>query len=179
MRAAVVISGAKKSGTSTGVCGANENVFVVWNSSTSIFILDAEGQMHINETSTDTFPTIDCKQSSTGDVGIRFGLGSTQSFMIGMDNTNGDRLAISTAASATSVVGTGDVFAIDVNGNVQSGGDGALATNATNGFLYLRTCAGTPTGTPTAITGFAAMVYDTTNNKLYVYNGAWKAVTLA
>jgi hypothetical protein len=23
------------------------------------------------------------------------------------------------------------------------------------------------------------MVYDTTNNKLYVYNGAWKSVTLA
>jgi hypothetical protein len=54
----------------------------------------------------------------------------------------------------------------------------ALATNATDGFTYIPTCAGTPTGTPTAQTGVKAMVYDTTNNKFWVYNGAWKSVTL-
>lgn len=58
-------------------------------------------------------------------------------------------------------------------------GSGALATNATDGFLYIETCAGTPTGTPTSVTGRVATVYDTTNNKFYVYNGAWKSVTLA
>lgn len=50
----------------------------------------------------------------------------------------------------------------------------ALATNATGGFLYVRTCAGTPTGVPTARAGAVPLVYDTTNNKLAVYNGAWK-----
>lgn len=55
----------------------------------------------------------------------------------------------------------------------------ALATNATNGFVYIPTSAGAPTGTPTAYTGTVAMQYDTTNNKLYIYNGAWKSVTLA
>lgn len=55
----------------------------------------------------------------------------------------------------------------------------ALATSATNGFLYIPTCAGAPSGTPTAYTGHVAMVYDSTNNKLYVYNGAWKGITLA
>lgn len=54
----------------------------------------------------------------------------------------------------------------------------AVATNATDGFLYIASCAGTPTGTPTAFTGRVAMVYDTTNNKFYIYNGAWKGVTL-
>lgn len=43
------------------------------------------------------------------------------------------------------------------------------------GRLILAGNAGTPTGTPTALTA----VYDTTNNKLYVYNGGWKSVTLA
>jgi len=51
--------------------------------------------------------------------------------------------------------------------------DAALATNATNGFLYIPTCAGTPTGVPTAFTGTVAMVFDTTNNKLYIYDGGW------
>jgi hypothetical protein len=57
-------------------------------------------------------------------------------------------------------------------------GTGALATNATNGFLYIDSCAGTPTGVPVANTGRVAVIYDTTNNKLYAYNGAWKSVTL-
>lgn len=56
-------------------------------------------------------------------------------------------------------------------------GNQALATNATDGFLYIPTCAGTPTGTPTAFTGRVAMIYDTTNNKFYVYNTAWKGGT--
>jgi hypothetical protein len=58
-------------------------------------------------------------------------------------------------------------------------GNAALSTSATDGFLYIPTCAGAPTGVPTTQTGTAATVYDTSNNKLYVYNGAWKSVTLA
>jgi hypothetical protein len=51
----------------------------------------------------------------------------------------------------------------------------AIATNATDGFLYVPTCAGTPTGTPTAFTGRAPIVVNTTNNKLYFYSsGAWR-----
>jgi len=66
-------------------------------------------------------------------------------------------------------------FTIDANGNIVAGGSAALATNATNGFLYVPTCAGTPTGTPTAITGMAPIVVNTTNNKLYFYSGgAWR-----
>lgn len=52
-------------------------------------------------------------------------------------------------------------------------GVAALATNATDGFLYIPTCAGTPTGVPTAQTGTVAMIFDTTNNKLYIYDGGW------
>lgn len=57
-------------------------------------------------------------------------------------------------------------------------GKNALATNATSGFVYIPTCAGTPTGVPVVPavrTGFAPLVIDSTNNKLYFYsNGAWR-----
>lgn len=54
-------------------------------------------------------------------------------------------------------------------------GNQALATTATDGFLYVPTCAGTPTGTPTTQTGTAPIVVDTTNNKLYFYSGGqWR-----
>jgi len=60
------------------------------------------------------------------------------------------------------------------NGSVHAG-NGALATNATTGFLYVPTCAGTPTGAPTSITGYAPIIVNTTNNKLYFYSGgAWR-----
>ena len=64
---------------------------------------------------------------------------------------------------------------ITAAGNFCAGAQSALATTATDGFLYVPTCAGTPTGTPTAITGMAPIVVNTTNNKLYFYSGgAWR-----
>jgi len=66
-------------------------------------------------------------------------------------------------------------FRIESNGSIRAGATAALATTATDGFLYVPTCAGTPTGTPTAITGMAPIVVNTTNNKLYFYSGgAWR-----
>jgi hypothetical protein len=71
---------------------------------------------------------------------------------------------------------------------MKSGGDtlhGALATYATTdvvGFLFLPTVAGAMTGVPTNATDKqSAMRFDTTNNKLWVYNhvsGAWKSIVL-
>jgi hypothetical protein len=65
---------------------------------------------------------------------------------------------------------------VGANGTVVIGDNAtALATNATDGFLYVPTCAGTPTGAPTAQTGTAPIVIDTTNNKLYFRSGgAWR-----
>jgi hypothetical protein len=54
--------------------------------------------------------------------------------------------------------------------------DAALATTATKGFVMIPSCAGAPTGVPADIpTGQMPMVFDSTNNKIYVYDGAWLA----
>lgn len=60
---------------------------------------------------------------------------------------------------------------------------GAIATTATDGFLYLASCAGAPTGVPTgrgASSASVPMVIDTTDSKIYVYiGGTWKSATVA
>lgn len=50
----------------------------------------------------------------------------------------------------------------------------AVATNATDGFAYMTTCAGTPTGTPSTLTGLSPFVFDSSNNQFYIYNSGWK-----
>jgi hypothetical protein len=68
---------------------------------------------------------------------------------------------------------------VDANGNVFMG-NAALSTSATDGFFNIASCAGAPTGTPTAFTGNIPMVFDSTDSKLYAYiSGAWKSVTFS
>jgi hypothetical protein len=55
-----------------------------------------------------------------------------------------------------------------------------LSTTATDGFFYIPSCAGVPTGVPTNIPGRAPMVIDSVNNRLYIYaGGSWIALNLA
>ncbi len=56
-------------------------------------------------------------------------------------------------------------------------GQAAIATTATTGFTYIATCAGTPSGTPVTVTGTIPVVFDTTNHKLYIFDGTWKGGT--
>ena len=58
---------------------------------------------------------------------------------------------------------------IDDGGNVVVN-TAALAVGATDGFLYIPTMPGAPTGTPTTYTGRSAIVFDTLNNRIYVYD---------
>lgn len=83
---------------------------------------------------------------------------------------------LTTPSSSTSPT---EKLRITSAGSVIIGAQSALATDATDGFLYIPTCAGTPSGTPTSYTGKVPIIYDTTNNYLYVYNGAWKKVGLS
>jgi hypothetical protein len=57
-------------------------------------------------------------------------------------------------------------------------GSAALATTATEGFYYISSSAGPPTGTPTPATGRMPLHWDSTNKRLYVYDGSWRYAPL-
>lgn len=66
---------------------------------------------------------------------------------------------------------------LTIKGETQSVvlGSAAIATNSTDGFLYVVSGAGTPTGIPTTFTGRVPIYLDTTNSQLWLYlGGAWK-----
>lgn len=90
---------------------------------------------------------------------------------LGASSSNSFHVYNSTAANLN--------FAVTNLGSLILGNQAVLSTSATDGFVYLPTCAGTPTGTPTSFTGKCAMIYDTTNNKLNIYNGGWKSILLS
>jgi hypothetical protein len=51
---------------------------------------------------------------------------------------------------------------------------GTLTTGMTAGFINIPGAAGAASGTPLSTTGFP-MYYDSTNNKIYIYNGSWRS----
>ena len=66
-------------------------------------------------------------------------------------------------------------FRITSAGSVLNGPTSALSTSAADGFVYVPTCAGTPTGTPTTQNSMVPIVFDTTNAQFWIYTGgAWK-----
>ncbi len=94
--------------------------------------------------------------------------------------TNPDLMFILTLPSTNEKV---QVARFDAGGNFIMGGgqreDSTLPTNATNGFIYVPSCAGAPTGVPARYDGRAAMVVDTQNNRLWFRCGnAWRSCAL-
>jgi len=132
----------------------------------------------------DSAPTERARITSTGEIQINggplTGTTTTPLTIIGGPDA-GDDLILRAASNATDgdIIFQSDSTPTERMRIVNTGsvviGTAALATTATDGFLYIPTCAGTPTGVPTAFTGLAPMVIDSTNNKLYFYSGgAWR-----
>jgi hypothetical protein len=67
-------------------------------------------------------------------------------------------------------------FSVNNNGDIYP--EKASLTTMTNGFFYIPAASGAPTGVPSGVSGKVPMYYDLTNNQFYVYNTAWKKVTL-
>jgi hypothetical protein len=99
---------------------------------------------------------------------------SAQTFSVSRTYTDGSNYQklkmgwnTSTALVMNEGAGTGADGSVAFN-------DAALATDATKGFIMIPSCAGAPSGTPADIpTGQIPIVFDSTNNKLYVYDGGW------
>lgn len=108
-----------------------------------------------------------------GGTSPRFSIYSSgvQEYSIGLDAAASNALKIVVGGTITS----GQAITVSAAGDVVIGA-AALATNATAGFFWVDTCAGTPTGVPSGtFAGRVPMIYDTTNHKIAVYDGgAWK-----
>lgn len=102
---------------------------------------------------------------------------STASGVWSIQNSAGN-LTFNTGGTVGSSLGS-EFLRFSLAGSSVFGPQQALATNATDGFVYIPTSAGAPTGVPTAYTGKVAMQFDTTNNKLWIYDGAWIGVVLS
>lgn len=118
---------------------------------------------------------------------IRLARGGAYQAMFGIDD--GGAGTLMTGAAAGDAVlraetklwfssGGADRGFVDSTGSAALGRP-SVPTASTDGFFYLSTCAGTPTGVPTAKTGRAPMIIDSNANKLWAYvGGSWKSITL-
>lgn len=82
---------------------------------------------------------------------------------------------------AVDITGKLSAGSIETTGRILSEGGliantKALATNATDGYLYSTATMGIPVGAPTVQPGVIPMVYDLNNDTQYVFNDGWKNV---
>lgn len=168
---------AAKGDLDTGVWFPAANNFAVSTGATERLRIDNAGNVGIGTTSPGN--KLDVVSAGSSQIRVKDGVNATAYYDFGRDGTDGffgfSGAQTTYSGYKWSVNAGTEVMRITNDGNIVAGKSVALATTATNGFLYVPTCAGLPTGTPTAITGMAPIVVDTTNNKLYFYsNGAWR-----
>lgn len=101
--------------------------------------------------------------------GLGTGTGTPSNLIINgiVGTTTGTGAQSSSVAVTVAGAATGQVPSVVI-------GAAAISTSATDGFLYIPTCVGAPTGTPTTQTGRIPMVYDTTNHQFWFYDSGWK-----
>lgn len=154
-------------GDSSGVLRSRD-----YNETTTHFVVANDGdavaatvQFGLDHATTATNQLIKAHDVTTG-------TGASMTIAGGKGSAAGGAVILATSASNGAPSAKVEARA---SGSVAIGAQSALATNAGDGFLYVPTCAGTPTGVPTSITGLVPIVVDSTNNKLYFYSGgAWR-----
>ena len=118
------------------------------------------------------------------------GAGTGGTFYFLGANTNGFNTAINGVYGAGNNTGANQGGSVHLRPGTSASGDDGYAllglasrgASANGGFPYVPTISGsgTPSGTPTAVTGFCPFGYQPATDKWWVYNGsAWKSVTLS
>lgn len=158
-------------GLSLGVGLGSQDTFIVRRAAATLQLGAADAAAPVAQTLSvqsvvaGTSNTAGANFTITGSQGTGTGAGGSIIFQVAPAGSSGT--AQNALARRFAIVGSGSVVVGD--------GSNALGTTATDGFLYVPTCAGTPTGAPTTQTGSAPIVVDTTNNKLYFYSGGqWR-----
>lgn len=169
--------------TDTGIVriGASQADWMQFEGSTS-----GSNAAHIRLGGSDTNIDLIVNTQGTGKFRV---VSSNGEFFHADDGGAGTVNYVKTVGSATGVPVSVSANGTDTNVALQLTGKGtgsavvgtgaSLATTAAGPFLVIPMMAGAPTGVPTNSTLGVAMVYDTTDNKLWVYNGSWKSATFA
>ena len=126
--------------------------------------ISAAGTVTIRANSADTTSghvifgdTVDASSSSTGAARFAGGVGVAKALHVG---------------TLFSAPGIGN----DANSNLFGGG-ASLTTASTNGFVYVPSVSGTPSGVPTANAGRVPLVWDSSGVKIWAYSGGvWTGV---
>lgn len=143
---------------SVGFLGTTTNHGLeLWTNSTTRVRIEAGGLVGINDATPGA--QLDVTANGTGTVGA---------IVNGANGATADLLKLQ-------INGTDIVRFVPVSGDVNTVlSDGALATTATDGFVYFPSMAGVPSGVPTGYTGTIPLVVDSTNSRLYGrIGGSW------
>jgi len=130
-----------------------------------------ETDLHVSESTTDTVPTVEIEQLSTGDAALQFSIVG-DAFAVGIDNTD-DTFKVSYAAGAgTAVLGTNDFLTITDAGLVSIGGvtpDGTLHVHtATAGSVTANTVADDLVVENSADGGLSILVPDASTSNVFL-----------
>jgi hypothetical protein len=133
-----------------------------------------------SNTGTDTSNFVNLGINSSGNTDSGFTIaGANDSYLY----SNGGHLVIGTESASRDVrFFTAGTLSANERGRFTAAGSfvlgtGALATSATDGFIYIPASAGAPTGTPNTFAGRVPLSFDTNANALKFYStGAWRSV---
>lgn len=143
---------------SVGFLGTTTNhPLELWTNSTTRVRIEAGGLVGINDATPGA--QLDVTANGTGTIGA---------IVNGASGATADLLKLQ-------INGTDIIRFVPVSGDVNTVlSDGALATTATDGFVYFPSMAGVPSGVPTGYTGTIPLVIDSTNSRLYGrIGGSW------
>ena len=148
-----------------------------WNPSVSVVEVGGNSGIYSHETE-QVNASFDILENAYFSAGSQYVYKTTDEAAHYQMTAGEHRFEVAPSGTAGNNISFVRALTIDANQNVEIG-TAALATTATDGFLYIPTCAGPPTGAPTSKTGRVPLIFDTVNNNLYVYDGSWVSVALA